>query len=50
MSSMPISVFRYLLDKAQYFGLEFSLYPLLFPNKKTETHERVKLFIELVFV
>ena len=33
----PISALRYCYDKAQYFGLEFSFYPLLFPNKKTET-------------
>ena len=38
---MAISVLRYFLDKAQYFGLEFSLQPLLFPNKKTGTRQRV---------
>ena len=44
-SSVPVSAFRNCLDKAQYLGLEFSSYPLLFPNKKTETPLRVKLFI-----
>ena len=43
---MPNSVLRYLLDKTQYISLEFSFHPLLFPNKKTETSERAKLFIE----
>ena len=41
--SGPNSALRYLLDKAQYFGLEFSFNPLLFPNKKTDTPIRVKL-------
>ena len=41
------SALRYLLDKAQYLGLEFSLQPLLFPNKKTVTLLRVKLLIQL---
>ena len=46
--SVPNSTLRYCSDKAQYFGLEFSFYPLLFPNKKTETPLRVILFIQLV--
>ena len=29
---MPKSVLCYSLDKGQYFGLEISLHPLLFPN------------------
>ena len=41
---MPKSVLLYLSDKAQSFGLEFSLYQL-FPNKKTETQLRVKLYV-----
>ena len=32
--SMPKSVLCYLLDKGLYFGLEVSLHPLFFPNKK----------------
>ena len=44
-SSMHISVLFYLLDKAQYLGLEFSLCPLLFPNKKAETPQRVRLLV-----
>ena len=47
---MPKSVLRYSLDKGQYFGLEISLHPLLFTNKKTGTHHIVKLFIELGLV
>ena len=46
-TSAPKSVLHYSLDKVQYFSLEISLHPLLFPNKKTVTHHRVKLFIEL---
>ena len=38
-TSAPNSALRYCLDKSQYFGLEFSSYPLLFPNKKTDTSE-----------
>ena len=34
-----------LLDKGLYLVLEISIYPLLFPDKKTETHHLVKLFI-----
>ena len=36
-SSMPNSVLH--IDKAQYFSLEFSLQPLLFPNEKTVTRQ-----------
>ena len=43
-------LFCYLIDKAQYFGLEFFLPSFLFSNEKTETGQRVKLFIELVLV
>ena len=41
-SSLPSSAFRYCSDKAQYFGLEFSLQSLLFPNKKTDSPLRFK--------
>ena len=44
-SSAPNSALGYCSDKAQYFGLEFSLQPLLFPNKKIVTPLRVKLFL-----
>ena len=43
-SSILKSVFHY---KVHYFGLEICFHPFLFPNKKAETHRRVKLFIEL---
>ena len=36
-TSAPSSVLHYLLDKGLYFGLEFFLYTILFPNKKTDT-------------
>ena len=36
-TSAPNSALRYCLDTARYFGLEFSSYPLLIPNYKTET-------------
>ena len=36
-SSATNSALCYYLDKAQYLGLEFFAYPLLFPNKKTDT-------------
>ena len=48
--SVPNSALRYCLDKAQYLGLEFSLHPLLFPNKKAYTSESVIVFIQLVVV
>ena len=48
-SSMPISVLSYLLDKAQYLGMEFFRYPLLFPNKKTVTQQSVGLFTWQIF-
>ena len=46
---VPKSVLRYLSDKGQYFGLEISLHPLLFPNKKTVTYHGVKLFMEWMY-
>ena len=33
------SVLHYLWDKEQYLGLEFSLQPHLFPNKKIDIFE-----------
>ena len=46
---MPISSLRYCSDKAQYLSLEFSFYPLLFPNKKMVTPLRVKFKFILKF-
>ena len=40
-SSVPLSALRYCSDKAHYFGLVFSLWPHLYPNKKTVTPLRV---------
>ena len=40
---MPISVLRYLLDKAQYFGLEFSLQLHLFPSMEVTVLQVVHL-------
>ena len=42
-SGMPKSVLHYLLDKDQYFGLEFSLYPFFLPNEKAVSPLRVEL-------
>ena len=44
-SSVPMSALHYCSDKAQYFGLVFSLCPLLCTNKKTVTPLRVKLLL-----
>ena len=41
-SIMPIFVLLYVLDKGQYFNLEFCLHPILYPNKETERWRRVK--------
>ena len=45
---MPKFCSPLLLDKAQYYSLEFLLYPILFPNKKTDTQKRVKQFFSLL--
>ena len=39
-----------MLDKGLYFDLEIPCEQFLFPNKKTETHQSVKQFINLVLV
>ena len=44
-SAVPIYVLCFVLDKGQYFNLEFCLYPILFPNKETDRQRRVKHFI-----
>ena len=44
-SSMSSSVLRYVLDKGQYFNLEFCLYPILYPNKEAERQKRGKQLI-----
>ena len=47
---MPKFCSPLLLDKYQYHGLEFFLYPLLYPNKETESMKRVKLFFGLMLL
>ena len=44
---MPIFCSQLLLDKDQYHGLEFFLYPFSYPNKETEMLKRVYLSVLL---
>ena len=46
---MPISVVRYVLDKAEYLSLKFSLLSTLAPKEKIVTRQRVNYFLSLCF-
>ena len=46
---MPISVVRYVLDKAEYLSLEFSLVSTLAHKEKIVTRQRVNYFLSLCF-